>query len=107
MHDTGLSNEEWELIRSVLAAHPELTQVKLFGSRAKGNAKPGSEIDLAFLGEVDALQAQSIQAELEVLPLPYKFDVQPYASIRHIALREHIDRVGRYICPVDLEGQRV
>lgn len=99
MHDTGLTDEEWELIRSVLAAHPELTQVKLFGSRAKGNAEPCSDIDLAFFGEVDALQAQSIQAELEELPLPYKFDVQPYASIRHAELREHIDRVGRCIYP--------
>lgn len=99
MQGTGLSDEEWRLIRSVLAAHPELTQVKLFGSRAKGNAKPTSDIDLAFFGEVDALQAQSIQAELEELPLPYKFDVQPYESIQHVALREHIDRVGRRICP--------
>lgn len=99
MHGTGLSDQEWTLIRSVLSAHPELTRVKLFGSRAKGNAKPTSDIDLALFGEVDALQAQAIQAELEELPLPYKFDFQPYESIRHAALREHIDRVGRCICP--------
>ena len=97
MHGTGLTDEEWELIRSVLAAHPEVTQVKLFGSRAKGNAKPGSDIDLAVFGAVDALRAQSIQSELEELPLPYKFDVRPYAMIQHAALREHIDRVGRCI----------
>ena len=97
MQGTGLTDEEWELIRSVLAAHPEVTQVKLFGSRAKGNAKPGSDIDLAFFGALDDLQAQSIQSELEELPLPYKFDVQPYASIQYAALREHIDRVGRCI----------
>lgn len=99
MLETGLTDEEWELIRSVLEAHPELTQVKLFGSRAKGNAKPTSDVDLALFGEVDALQAQSIHEELNELPLPYKFDVQAYESIQHVALREHIDRVGRCICP--------
>jgi len=99
MHSTGLTEREWELIRSVLSGYPKLTQVKLFGSRAKGNAKPTSDIDLALFGEVDALQAQAIQAELEELPLPYKFDVHPYESIRHAALREHIDRVGRCIRP--------
>jgi len=99
MHPTGLTEKEWELIRSVLSAYPELTQVKLFGSRAKGNAKPTSDIDLALFGEVDALQAQAIQAELEDLPLPYKFDVQSYESIQHAALREHIDRVGRCMRP--------
>jgi len=99
MHGTGLSDEEWRLIRSVLVKHPGLKEVKLFGSRAKGNAKPGSDIDLAFIGDIDALQVQSIQSELEELPLPYKFDVQPYESIQHVPLREHIDRVGLRVYP--------
>lgn len=97
-----LNEQEWDLIRSVLLAHPELTEVKLFGSRAKGTAKPNSDIDLALFGAIDAIQAQSIQAELEELPLAYKFDVQHYGSIQHEALREHIDRVGVRVCPAGL-----
>jgi predicted nucleotidyltransferase len=95
----GLSERDWALISSVFEKHPELDAVKLFGSRAKGTPSPSSDIDLALFGPFDALHAQSIQAELEELPLPYKFDVQHYPSIQHDALREHIDRVGITVCP--------
>jgi len=83
-----------ELIRSVLARHPEVTGGILFGSRAKGTAHPASDIDLALEGIADPLQAEAIANELEELPLPYKFDVKALAAIRHRPLLEHIERVG-------------
>ena len=67
--------------------------MKLFGSRAKGCHTPASDIDLALWG-VDALQAESIAAELDELPLPYRFDVKAYESIKEDSLREHIQRKG-------------
>jgi len=94
MPTTGLSDQEWVLIRGVIRQHPEVSQVKLFGSRAKGMATQRSDIDLALFGDLDALKAQTIQSELEELPLPYKFDVKHFDSIQLPALREHIERVG-------------
>jgi uncharacterized protein len=90
----GLMPRELALIRGVLARHPEITGVILFGSRAKGNAGPASDIDLALEGIEDPLQAETIAGELDELPIPYRFDVKALAAIRHRLLREHIARVG-------------
>jgi predicted nucleotidyltransferase len=91
---SGLSPAELDLIRAVLARHAEITGAILFGSRAKGTAQPASDIDLALEGIDDPLQAEAIAGDLEELPLPYRFDVQALAAIRHRPLLEHIERVG-------------
>jgi predicted nucleotidyltransferase len=88
-----LTDRETSLIGSVLNQHPEVSKVKLFGSRAKGCHTPTSDIDLALWG-VDALQAESIAAELDELPLPYRFDVKAFESIKQHSLRDHIQRRG-------------
>ena len=89
-----LTERELDLIRGVLRRHPEVAGALLFGSRAKGNAAPASDVDLALLGITDELRAQAIASELDELPLPYRFDVKALAAIRHQPLREHIERVG-------------
>jgi predicted nucleotidyltransferase len=66
----------------------------LFGSRAKGTAKPSSDIDLAIDGLMHELHAEALARELDELPLPYRFDVQASQCMRHDAVREHIARVG-------------
>jgi predicted nucleotidyltransferase len=90
---TTLTDRETSLIGSVLNQHPKVSQVKLFGSRATGAHTPASDIDLALWG-VDALQAESIAAELDELPLPYRFDVKAFESIKQHSLRDHIQRRG-------------
>lgn len=96
MNRFGLTNSEQELIRAVLRRHAEVTEAKIFGSRAKGNAQPNSDIDLALWGrEIRFSELAAIAGELNELPLPYTFDVQAYDAIRHPPVREHIDRVGR------------
>ena len=100
MSSPALQPAELDIIRAVFARHPNITAVKLFGSRAKGTQRPESDVDLALWGEVDALAAESIAAELDELPLPYRYDVQPFASIKLQSLRDHIERVGITIFPV-------
>jgi len=94
MQTVGLSERELSLIEGVLAKHPEVTGVILFGSRAKGTHSPSSDIDLALEGIADPLRAESIAGELEELPLPYRFDVKALPAISNEPLREHIARVG-------------
>lgn len=90
---TFLTPKEISLIGCVFDRHPEISQVKLFGSRVKGCDSPTSDIDLALWG-VTPLQAESIAAELEDLPLPYRFDVKAFESIKQSSLRDHILRRG-------------
>ncbi len=93
MNPFGLTEAGQELICQVLRRHREVTEVKIFGSRAKGNFQPHSDIDLAVLGNVSHAQLAAIAGELDELPLPYTFDVQAYDALWHLPLREHIDRV--------------
>jgi len=95
MNSFGLKDSEQEMIRAVLRRHAEVTEAKFFGSRAKGNFQPNSDIDLALWGDISISTIATIAGELEELPLPYTFDVQAYDAIRHPPLREHIDRAGK------------
>ena len=95
----ALQPDELALLRGVFRRHSEIKTVKLFGSRAKGTHADGSDIDLAVWGDVDALRAESIAAELDELPLPYQYDVKPFHLIKLRPLREHIERVGILVYP--------
>jgi len=94
VNSPALTPLETGLIQSVLQRHPEVIAAKLFGSRAKGSHSPQSDVDLALWGEIDGIGAEAIATELDELPLPYHFDVKPFALIKLRSLREHIERVG-------------
>ena len=99
MKTPSLAPAELALLRTVFSRHPEITEVRVFGSRAKGTHTACSDIDLALWGNVSLLQAQAIAAELDELPLPYRYDVQPFSAIKSQPLREHIERVGIPLYP--------
>lgn len=103
----ALQAAELELLNRVFRRHPEISDVRLFGSRAKGTHQTNSDIDLVLGGAVDELRAEAIAAELDELPLPYHFDVMPFTQIVSPSLREHIERVGitLYVRAVEREPQ--
>jgi predicted nucleotidyltransferase len=100
MTGTPLKDKELSLLMTVFQQHPEITKVVLFGSRAKGKFKPGSDIDLAVEGISNGLQIEALALELNDLPLPYKFDLKSLGNIQNSALLEHIERVGITIFPI-------
>lgn len=99
MKVVALSPAEIAMMRSVFRHHPEVTEVRLFGSRAKGAHTSRSDIDLALFGHVTPLQGQAIASELDDLPLPYKYDIQVFEYIKTDALRDHIKRVAIALYP--------
>lgn len=92
----GLTDSDLEYIRVQLEKHPQIDKALIFGSRAKGNYKAGSDIDLAICGEqVNFHVVSMLHASLEDEgPLPYLIDVVDYTHLGHEELRAHIDRVG-------------
>ena len=94
-----LNPVELEIVRSIFRRHPEVTSATLFGSRAKGTHTDRSDVDLVVTGQVEPLRAEAIASELDELPLPYRFKVQPLADIHYRPLLEHIKRVGIVIYP--------
>ncbi|KAF5048795.1 polymerase beta, Nucleotidyltransferase [anaerobic digester metagenome] len=93
---TGLRADDIELIVGAAKRFPEIRQLVLFGSRAKGSHKPGSDVDLAIKGNQLTYDTPVRLAGIlnEELPLPYFFDVVDYETITERQLAEHIDRVG-------------
>ena len=99
MKPPPLKPAELDMVRSVFRLHPEVKTATLFGSRAKGTHSDRSDVDLVVTGEVEPLRAEAIAAELDELPLPYRFEVQPWEHIHHRPLLEHIKRVGILVYP--------
>ena|SRR5271157_3599777 len=93
--NSGLTEKAAAQICAVFSKHPEVEKVMLYGSRAKGNYRPGSDIDLALLG-ADLTQKilGQIQSELDDGLLPHRFDLSIFSQITHSDLIEHIQRVG-------------
>ena len=99
MKQPPLKPAEMAMVHAVFRCHPEIETVTLFGSRANGTHNERSDVDLVLTGEVEPLRAEGIAAELDELPLPYRFEVQPLAHIRYRPLLDHIRRVGIQIYP--------
>lgn len=93
---TGLSELDIEYIVGVIAKFREIKKAVVFGSRAKGNYKAGSDVDIAIYGDDITFDTiSSLHSLLEdESPLPYLFDIVDYTHLDHKELREHIDRVG-------------
>jgi predicted nucleotidyltransferase len=91
----GLPMLAVEKIRSVLVLHPLVEKAVLYGSRAMGNHKNGSDIDLTLFGEgLDIRELLEIMAQLDDLLLPYTIDISIFATLSHPDLRDHIQCVG-------------
>jgi len=91
----GLSEDTLSRIHEVLAAHAEVEQAVLYGSRAKGNFRESSDIDLCLIGAgISLTQQLQIESELDDLLLPYKIDLSRFHALDNPALIDHIRRVG-------------
>lgn len=91
----GLDEQILARIRRVLAGHPAVEQAVIYGSRAKGCHKPGSDIDLNLQGPgISPAERDRIILELDDLDLPHTLDVTVLGQLTHEPLREQIQRAG-------------
>ncbi len=95
----GLKLRDLDQIIQALQQFPQIEAALIFGSRAKGNYEPGSDVDLAIRGSgiTHPLVCRLSFLLNEEYPLPYFFDVVHYESLSNRDLKAHIDRVGKVI----------
>ncbi len=92
----GLKQSQVNAINSIFKEFVAIEKVIIYGSRAKGSHKPGSDIDLVIEGnELTFSELLSIENKIDDLLLPYKIDLSPKKSISSEELLAHIDRVGK------------
>lgn len=92
----GLKEETISKINSVFQLHPEVEEVIIYGSRAKGNYRNGSDIDLTLTGlalNYDILS--KINLEIDDLNTPYLFDISIFQKLNAPDLEAHIKRIGQ------------
>lgn len=91
----GLPPATLDKLRSVFARHQGIDTVLLYGSRAKGNYRAGSDIDLTLKGRKMAFaEFMQIEDQIDDLMLPYSVDLSQYCQLDNADLIAHIDRVG-------------
>lgn len=91
----GLTENTINQVNGIFTKHDAVETVILYGSRAKGNYKNGSDIDLTLCGlELNQRLLLQIMTELDDLLLPYSIDLSIYQQIDNSNLVEHIQRVG-------------
>jgi len=92
----GLPPPAVQKICAVLSRYPQVERAILYGSRAKGNYKNGSDIDLTLRGGADLTLnvIYRILNDLDELLLPYTIDLSIFDDISDPDVIEHIQRVG-------------
>jgi predicted nucleotidyltransferase len=91
----GLKESVVIQIKEVFSHYPQVSEVVIYGSRAMGNFRNGSDIDLTLKGDdLNLTILGKIDLELDDLLLPYTFDLSIHNHIDNPDLLDHINRIG-------------
>jgi predicted nucleotidyltransferase len=91
----GLPDKTINLINEIFAKYSDVEKVLIYGSRARGDYKNGSDIDLTMFGDISVDVKFRISGLIYDLPIPYMCDVSIFDNIKNENLIEHIKRVGQ------------
>lgn len=95
----GLSDKTLSTLNDIFQKYSGIKQVILYGSRAKGNYRNGSDIDITLktdssFSRIDLLR---IGNDFDDSDLPYFVDVSIYDKLSNTDLKNHIDRLGKIL----------
>jgi predicted nucleotidyltransferase len=92
----GLSKRALDLLRGVFSNYPVVDRAIVYGSRAMGNYRNGSDIDIALEGHALTFDdLMRIETALDDLMLPWGIDLSLLSHIDNPELLDHITRVGK------------
>ena len=95
----GLPDRTLDTLTAIFRKYPGIRQAILYGSRAKGNYRNGSDIDLSLKTEnnFDFTSLLQIAGDFDDSDIPYLIDVSVYDDLSNNELKAHIDRVGKVL----------
>jgi predicted nucleotidyltransferase len=95
----GLLERDLKYIKLAASKYKEIDKIVIYGSRAMGNHKQGSDVDIALMGEkTNQETVRRLYDDLnEEYPLPYFFDVVDYKEISNENLKKHIMEEGKLL----------
>lgn len=91
----GIAQRHLDDLRRVFARHDTIDRVLVFGSRARGTARPGSDIDLAVVApRMSDAEFTALWNEVDALPILFPIDLLHWDRITRPALKDNIVRDG-------------
>jgi len=91
----GLDEDLRSKFNKIFASFPEIEKVIIYGSRAKGNYREGSDIDLCLVGDdLNEAIRKRVWLMLDELNTPYLIDLSVFNQLESEGLIDHIQRVG-------------
>lgn len=92
----GLTQKTIDKISSVFENYSEIVEVIIYGSRAKGNFREGSDIDLTLKGiNISNNILSKINQQIDDLNTPYLYDISIFEKLESLEFIEHINKVGK------------
>lgn len=96
MNNFGLPQRTLDEMHAIFAKHGKVEKVVVYGSRAMGNYRPGSDIDLTMFGkDLTYTDLIRISGDLDDSSIPYLVDLSIFDQLNHAELKDHIQRVGK------------
>ncbi len=94
--DHGLSESQLAILKQILSLYADrIRQVDLFGSRATGNYRNNSDIDLVLRGSLTDKHINRLWTLFQDSSLPFRVDVKGYELTTYLPLKSHMDKVCR------------
>lgn len=91
----GIYPKSYQEILMIFEDCLSIDEVVIYGSRAKGNYREGSDIDITLKGEITKEDLNKLWHKLDDSFIPYKFDISIFKDLKSESLIEHIQRVGK------------
>ena len=92
----GLQQSTIDKINKVFEKYSAIDEVIIYGSRAKGNYRNGSDIDITLKGDIISNEVLSkISSDIDDLNTPYMFDISDFATLESSEFVDHINRIGQ------------
>lgn len=95
MENFGLNDKSFKLISGILAKYQGVSEVKVYGSRAKGIYSDRSDLDLVIMDDLDRKTFGEIWMEINSSDFPLTVDLLIWRDIKNENLKDHIQRVGK------------
>ena len=101
----GLTDKSYKELLEILASIPEIEEVLIYGSRARGDYWRASDVDLSIKGkDIVRRTLALLNDKLYESHIPQIFDTHIYSDIKSQTFKDNVDQDGKVIYRRTVQG---